>query len=206
MYSTEHENTVFARTLCTYLKPIFKAESPNILNVGCGKCPEAEIVLDSLGGRMTGIDIKEADIEMLRARYKNNHQLRFISADASNLREKVSHAFDIVLARHPEPDTNWHHIFSECYKTTKEEGILLATCYNLPDFVFTKRNVIKSGYRILHSSENSEVEYLSTALKVATDGHVIVASKCRRSLKEVLYAAFIADAVFLNDMRKSVPF
>ncbi len=151
-------NKRFQDTLEHYLGRIdySKPKNPKILNIGCGWCPEAEMLIDYFEGSMKGIDINEAVITSLKKKYKKEKRYEFICGDARKLRNLIGEKeMDIVIARHPDVrNDNWGKMFKEGYRVTKKGGIVIATCYFPGEPDVAKDDLTNAKYKVNICEEN----------------------------------------------------
>ncbi|MGI6052867.1 MAG: class I SAM-dependent methyltransferase [Bilifractor sp.] len=98
----------------------------NVLDIGCGDCPEGEQFL-SRGIRFTGVDQDEETIRKVQERLPEG---AFIAADAVTWMGRTDSRFDAILIRRPNlifQSANWHRIFSRIPFILKDHGIVIVT-------------------------------------------------------------------------------
>jgi len=171
----------FRKTIEHYLAKVSYEVPPysDILDVGCGKCSEAEILLDMFEGRLTGIDLKEEDVKEARDRLNNPFNFRFYVGDAKYLNEVV-HGIDILIARHPNPGSTWKEIFKKSYDLMNEGGVMIATSWSYTDHLLTRANLLSADCYLEVSEVSPFVELppnLGSNIFVGEDAFVNVVVK-----------------------------
>ena len=169
----------FRDTLEHYLDRIHysKPKHPRILNVGCGWCSEAEVLVDFFGGTMVEKDINEVVIASLRKKYKKNGRYEFIHGDARRLSDLIEEKADIVVARHPDVrNDDWEKMFKESYGLTRKGGIVIVTCYFPGEPKVAKDNLTKAKYKVRVCEENN-FPATGGPFQVFSDKYVVIGQK-----------------------------
>jgi|APSaa5957512622_1039677.scaffolds.fasta_scaffold78600_3 ubiquinone/menaquinone biosynthesis C-methylase UbiE len=141
----------------------------SVLDVACGRCNEAEVLIE-LFGKVRGIDNNPKKIKRIKGK---NLNARFGVIDASNLSNISDHKFNFVLVRHPNIfGDKWKKIYEECFRVTKEKGILISTFYHEEEYLLGKKLIKNASYDIKFAKENKF--YLKS---FGFDKYVIIAKK-----------------------------
>jgi ubiquinone/menaquinone biosynthesis C-methylase UbiE len=175
------ENMQFRRTLEHYLEGLGheEKESPVVLDVACGKCMEAEVLIDIFGDSLIGIDSDQESIDNVTKRVGPNAG-HFILGDVKHLQGLLDQDVDIVIARHPSIyGEKWKRIYKQCYRVTKPGGLLISTFYSNGDHSGAEPLVKRAGYKVIFSEENPfGIRYTDTpSISTGADRFIIVGSK-----------------------------
>ena len=146
----------------------------SVLDVACGRCNEAEVLLE-LFGKVKGIDSNSKKIK--RVKRKGLRKFGFKVGDASNLSNIFNEEFNLVLVRHSNIFGNdWTKIYRECERVTKKEGFLISTFYTKKEYLKGKSLIERAGYEVEFLGENKF--YLN---KFGFDRYFVVGRKIKRS-------------------------
>jgi len=104
-------------------------EGLNILDIGCGGGLISE-PMSRLGGKVTGIDASEKNIEIAKLHSKkNNLKINYINSSPENL--NVSNKFDIILNLEiVEHVDNVNLYINSCHKLLKKNGLMFTATIN----------------------------------------------------------------------------
>jgi trans-aconitate methyltransferase len=108
---------------------------PRLLDVGCGDCLAAEVLLQALPGWViTGVDLDGAALDRARKRLPS---LLLVEADAATLPGLLHTRFGLILVRHPDlfaRRASWNRILPMLPELLAPGGWLVITLY-APDEV-----------------------------------------------------------------------
>lgn len=97
----------------------------NVLEVGCGAGMLASYLSEKYQMKVTGTDVDPEQIEVAKGFHKENAQLNFFAADATDLPFKNSQ-FDLVLSfMVMHHINNWRMAFEEINRVLKPGGIFI---------------------------------------------------------------------------------
>ncbi len=154
-----------------------------ILNLACGRCDEAETLVqfakDQAPGevRLIGADIRIREVLQARERHANL-PAEFLLEDATKLgaHKQVGEDFDLVLLRHQNfwhgPEL-WKKIFEQGLDKTGEDGLLVITSYFDKEHRLALDALKGLGAELVVSRRNSLARQLQTPGK-SVDKHIAV--------------------------------
>lgn len=124
-----------------------------VLSVGCGTCPEAELLASALGGpealELMGIDLDEVAVQEARRRLP---WAAFVCADAATPPVHWHRAFDLVLVRRPDllaQPQRWQLVLRVLPALLTPEGRVALTCLGEGEAQLGRRWLAEAGFHIL---------------------------------------------------------
>ncbi len=126
----DHFERTIDHALDSVPKPLSSA--PRILSIGVGPAALDEYYAflkyvsnrqNTLLGEYVGIDCNDQYLQTSRRFLSHNEDVRLITGDARNLDDFVDGTFDVVMLRHPEPETHkdgGSEIYGQIFKKVKE--------------------------------------------------------------------------------------
>ena len=117
------------------LRLIGFAPGQSYLDFGCGNGAAAVHLASKLGLKVMGIDVDPAQIEVARARSDQNTNVRFLTADGTQL-PFSDNEFDFVathMVTHHIPD--WQNALQQMLRVLKPSGYLIYKDFALPKWV-----------------------------------------------------------------------
>lgn len=154
-------------------------ENLDVLDVGCGQAFDAVGLHAYFGGSFypmpgehvnyTGIDIDPDEIANARLLHDSRPELRFFTADATDLipvvatmpPEVMREGFDVVVIRHQNASNLsevWKAIFSEAWKSLAIGGLLFVTSYTCLEHDIMMDNMLDMGVVPFLSGRNPYAE------------------------------------------------
>jgi SAM-dependent methyltransferase len=146
-----------------------------ILNLACGECKEAPVLLETVGSvlragalekpsiRMVGADIRDREIAIAAERHtgRAEAQCEFFVADASKLDQhaELGEGFDLTFLRHQNfwhHRKLWHRIFAQGLAKLGPQGHLVITSYFDEEHALALEAIQKVGGELLHTERNLE--------------------------------------------------
>jgi len=184
------ENKAFREALEYYTRDFDIPEQPRILDVGCERSIDIEVLEEFFGGVITGINIQEEYIKKLSEEYTGNRH-KFVHGDARKAGKLAGRNFDVVVVRNSSTfSEGQEEMFKGCYSATKAEGIIISTCYLSFEFPVLHAYIRQAGYEIRTSEHNRFACPVSDNpfFKMATDGFIVVGQKKQKTGMQKLWA------------------
>lgn len=165
---------------------IVKARDLRILNLACGRCDEAEVLIDvgrELAGgsadvEMVGADIRIREIRQARDRYAHL-PAEFLIEDASQLsrNKALGEDFGVVFLRHQNfwhGQELWKKIFDQGIAKLRPDGKLVITSYFDVEHRLALEALGKMGLEVVSNIRNRASRSLADAPGKSVDRWVAV--------------------------------
>ncbi|MDA3855984.1 MAG: methyltransferase domain-containing protein [Candidatus Woesearchaeota archaeon] len=176
----------YKKTLHHYAQNLTTYENPFILNLGCGKCLEGEILKEFFNGKLLGVDIDKEAIKIAKENNNSKHA-KFYVKDINELKNYIPIQPNVIILRHPYiGDMNWTNILQDCFDLTKIGGLLLVTNCISTEYELSQKPIKRVGYDIEVSEENPHAHFVSRkgATSIAmSDGYITIAKKNKELTK-----------------------
>jgi SAM-dependent methyltransferase len=138
----------------------------SVLDIGCGRCEEAEELLDH-SVHLTGIDLDGETIQKLQKRFP---KAWFITADAAQWLTMNDEKFDYVLIRRPDAahrPQSWKRVFQGLAGSLKKVGRVIVTTPGRKEMEMCRRWLAECGGETeVAMIDLPEEEYLLKAEKL----------------------------------------
>lgn len=176
-------DALLREAVAPHLQKKKRGRDMRILNLACGQCDEAEMLVNfaktQSGGDATliGADIRIREILQARERHANL-PAEFLLEDATKLgaHKQLGENFDMVLLRHQNfwhgPEL-WKKIFGQGLEKTGDNGLLVITSYFDKEHQLALDALQKLGAELIVTKMNDEARKLIMPGKFV-DKHVAV--------------------------------
>jgi chemotaxis methyl-accepting protein methylase len=161
-----------------------KQAEARILNMACGRCDEAETLIQVVkeGTQADNVKLVGADIrirEILQARERTSKlDAEFLLQDARQLGEHSELGeFDLVFLRHQNfwhGEEVWKEIFDTGLAKLNDDGLLVITSYFDKEHQLAIDALTKLGAELVETTENQVSRALSDAPGKSVDKHLAV--------------------------------
>ena len=174
--------------LQTVVAPHLSQESKDlrILNLACGRCDEAETLIETgkaLKGEGAAVEMVGADIrirEIRQARERHAHlPTEFLLEDASQLdrNRQLGEDFGLVFLRHQNfwhGQDLWQRIFDQGMAKLRPDGLLVITSYFDVEHRLALEALQKMGMEVVESRRNKASRALGDAPGKSVDRWIAV--------------------------------
>lgn len=156
------------------------------LNLACGRADESGVLRDVFAPltddlQITGVDIRERELDVARNRWKSNPQTRynFLFHDATKLHliEALSEPCDVILMRHQNYWNGalvWQAIYDSALHRLHKDGILIITSYFDKEHLQAVQALQQLGANLLTTIRNPQSRPVLDAPNKSVDRHIAV--------------------------------
>ena len=175
--------------LATHAVPFLSEQLPaqrHILNLACGRSDETGLLADLFSHpigetRLTGIDIRDAELDEARARWSKNPQFsaNFLKLDASKLPmlKEIPQPTHLAFFRHQNfwngPQL-WTTLFDHALHQLDREGLLIITSYFDKEHLLALSAIESLGAHLLTTVRNPKSRAIIQTEGKSVDRHLAV--------------------------------